>query len=68
MAKEALKDYRGLIYGYIETHPNGEVWAYDWRNFLVGKYIPSRGNYTYDFAGRIVSSGNTVVALIPPRN
>lgn len=60
---QPIKDFYGRIYGYLDTKPNGDVWAYDFYGRLCGKYIASE-NVTKNFWGQNVSTGNTVVALI----
>lgn len=59
-----LKDFQGRIYGYMDVQTNGDIWAYDFRGRLVGKYIKSL-DVTRNFAGQNVSTGNTLAALIP---
>lgn len=60
-----LKDFRGRIYGYLDTHSNGDVWAYDFKGRLVGKYLKSE-NITRDWVGHNISTENVVASLIPP--
>ncbi len=60
-----LKDFKGRIYGYIHTQSNGDVWAYNWKGQLVGKYLRNE-DVTRDWYGHNVSTGNVVASLIPP--
>lgn len=60
-----LKDFYGRIYGYLDRQSNGDVWAYDFRGRLVGKYLRSE-DVTRDWYGHNVSTGNVVASLIPP--
>ena len=60
--KNYIKDSSGRILGW--TQDNGSIEsAYDKSGKYLGKY-DSRVNKTYDISGRLLSTGNTLSALI----
>ena len=61
--REPIKNFYNQIKEYIEESANGDVYAYDFYNRLLGKYIKSQ-NVTKDFYNRIVGKGNLTSALI----
>jgi hypothetical protein len=58
-----IKDFRGRIRGYLDTKPNGDVWAYDFYGRLLGKYIKSM-DQTRNFYGQVVAKGNAIASFI----
>ncbi|MBQ9416523.1 MAG: hypothetical protein IJU20_06755 [Clostridia bacterium] len=62
--EEYIKDFNGVIIGIVETKDNGDqlVREFSTRRIL-GYYIKDR-NHTTDFMGRILTQGNTVIALL----
>ena len=64
MTTEYIKDFSQKILGILETDANGNQTV---RNFpgrqILGYYKKDR-DVTTDFSGRIISRGNTVIALI----
>jgi len=60
--KNYIKNSSGRILGW--TQDNGSIEsAYDKSGKYLGKY-DSRVNKTYDISGRLLSTGNTLSALI----
>ena len=60
--KNYIKDSSGRILGWIQDNGSIES-AYDKHGRYLGKY-DSRVNKTYDISGRLLSTGNTLSALI----
>ena len=58
-----IKDFYGKIMGKIETYSNGNQIGYNFYGRIVGFYY-SDTNTTTDYTGKIVSTGNTLAALI----
>lgn len=63
MNREPIKDFYGRLVGSIETDTQGNQKAYDFYGKYLGKY-DKRLNKTFDFYGRIISSGNILQSLI----
>lgn len=60
---EIIKDFYNRVIGRIETKANGDKIGKDFYNRIVGYYEKS-SNLTKDFYRRVVSKGDTLVALI----
>lgn len=64
MGKDTVvKDWRGWVLGYLSPSSNGDVVAYDFYRRKVGSYRAATDT-TVDFYGRMVSRGDTTMALI----
>lgn len=63
MKSETIKDFYGVILGYIEEDSNGNKVGKDFYRRIVGKY-DKKLNVTKDFYGRIVSKGDVLSSLI----
>jgi hypothetical protein len=62
--REAVRDARGQILGYLERQLlTGKILARDARGIVVGVY-DERADLTRDAAGRILTKGNVLPALI----
>ena len=61
--RQAIKDNRFQIVGYVETGRDGKQRGLNARFAIVGYFDPAR-NETKDSAHRIVARGNTLSALI----
>ena len=63
--RESIKDRGGKLLGYVVTEPNGNkvIWNRE-GNKILGYYRASSG-ITTTATGRLVSYGDTSVALIP---
>lgn len=59
-----LKNIRGKVMGSVEERPNGDKILKDFYGKIVGKY-DKRLNLTKDFAGRVVSFGDTLLSMLP---
>lgn len=65
--KEALKDWRGRVIGWVEVDSWGNKKVYDFYNRLLGYYEKST-NLTKDFYRRVVGKGDLTSALIYQEN
>ena len=63
MARETIKAYTGIILGYLDTEPNGDVAAKDSYGKILG-YYRKGNNVTTDSCGRPIYQGNCAVALV----
>ena len=61
--KQPIKDWKGIILGYIEEKPNGDKIIYDFYGRIKGKYLKSI-NTTTDFYGRKIAQGDQSAMLI----
>jgi hypothetical protein len=50
--------------GSVEERPNGDKILKDFYGKIVGKY-DKRLNLTKDFAGRVISFGDTLLSMLP---
>lgn len=62
--EEIIKDFYGRFLGIVETCPNGDQIARIWSSRQIVGYYRKELDHTTDFFGRVVSKGNTVIALI----
>jgi hypothetical protein len=63
-SREAVRDARGQIVGYLERQPlTGRILARDARGIIVGVY-EERSDLNRDAQGAIVARGNVLPALI----
>lgn len=62
MAKQNIKDFYGRVIGSIED-VGDRVIARDFYNKTLGSYVKAKDK-TFDFYGRVISSGDTTVGLI----
>lgn len=62
--KTAFKNFYGVILGWVESKPNGDIYYYDYPGKLLGYYCKSQ-DCTKDFYGRTICKGN--MNLIPTR-
>ena len=63
MFGEAVKDWNGKILGWVETDSRGNQIVRNFSGKIVAKY-DAQGDRTTDFAGRVLSRGNTAIAHI----
>ncbi len=63
MAREAVKDWRGRILGWVETRSNGEKVLKDFYGKILGFYKPDL-DVTTDFYGRHVGKGDILMTLL----
>lgn len=61
--EETIREYSGLIVGYIETKSNGDKVGYDYYRRIVG-YYDAGSKVTTDFYRRIVARGDILSALV----
>ncbi len=61
--EETIREYSGLIVGYIETKSNGDKVGYDFGRRIVGYYDAGQ-KVTTDFYRRIVARGDILSALV----
>lgn len=63
MAKEKIRDEKGMILGFIDTDSNGNTKVTNFQGFLLGGY-DSRLNVTRRASGWIIGKGNQSSRLI----
>ena len=63
MERNVIKDFKGVILGYIEEDSNGNQICKDSRGKKLGSY-DKKSNVTKDIYGKKLSKGNTVVSLL----
>ena len=63
MAKEKIRDEKGMILGYIDTDGNGNTKVTNFQGFILGGY-DSRLNVTRRVNGWIIGKGNQSSRLI----
>lgn len=63
MTQQIIKDFYNRIQGYVEYDNRGNGKAFDFYRRLLGTYVKDQ-NVTKDFYNRIVSRGDSLVALI----
>lgn len=63
MAKEAIKDWRGTILGWVETKSNGDKVLTDFYGRILGFYKKG-SDTTTDFYGRKVGNGDILMTLL----
>lgn len=64
MKEEYVKTFNGIIIGIIETKDNGDQVARNFPGRQILGYYRKAEDHTTDFYGRIISKGNTAIALI----
>jgi hypothetical protein len=62
--EEIIKDFYGHFLGIIEYCDNGDQIAKIWQSRQIVGFYRKKFDHTTDFYGRVVSKGNTVIALI----
>lgn len=63
MSKTAIRDFSGLIIGWIEEESNGNKTVRDFEGRILGYYNKSR-DVTTDFSGRVLTRGDSSNGLI----
>lgn len=63
MTKTAIRDFSGLIIGWIEEESSGDKTVRDFSGKILGYYNKSR-DVTTDFLGRILTRGDSSNGLI----
>ena len=63
MAKEKIRDEKGMILGFIDTDSNGNTKVTNFQGFILGGY-DSRLNVTRRASGWIIGKGNQSSRLI----
>lgn len=63
MFGEPVRDWTGRVLGFVETDKNGNQTV---RNFggKVLAYYNKQRDWTTDFAGKVLSRGNTAISYI----
>lgn len=61
--KTAIRDFSGLIIGWIEEESNGNKTVRDFSGRILGYYDKSR-DVTTDFYGKILTRGDSSSGLI----
>ena len=62
MAREKITDWTGKIIGFKEQIGN-RLWLYDFYGRKLGYYDRSTDK-TYEWTGKLVSNGNTLMMLL----
>lgn len=60
---QTIRDFSGIIVGYIETDEKGDKIVRDFYRVVLGKY-DKKNNVTRDFYGRIIARGDASASLI----
>lgn len=60
---ETIRDFYGVIIGFIETDDRGDKTARDFYRRILG-YYDKKQNVTRDFYHKIIAKGDAVVGLI----
>ncbi len=63
MKTETIKDWRGVIIGFIDYKDNGDKEARKFNGGIVGKYNASL-DITTDWRGHMVSKGDTLISFL----
>ena len=63
MAKELIRDYKGVVLGSYEEDSQKRIVLRDFYGRILGRYDPKE-NKTRDFYGRIVGNGNILGTLL----
>lgn len=61
--KETIRDFYGVILGYIDVNYNGDKTVTNFNGKILGYYKKS-SNYTTDFYGKILYKGDMASALL----
>lgn len=61
--EETIRQYNGLILGYLDYQSNGDIVAKNSSRQILGRYERS-SNTTKDFYGKILYRGNMASALL----
>lgn len=64
MRDEFIKNKSGKILGVIRYHDNGDQTALNYPGYKILGYYRASRNVTTDYYGKIISTGNSVIALI----
>ena len=64
MKEEYIRDFSGVIIGIVEYKDNGDQVVRSFASIQILGYYRKAENHTTDFLGRILSRGNTAIALI----
>ena len=67
MGREAVKDWTGKILGWVDTDSKGNQIVYNFGLRVLAKY-DAYNDRTTDFAGKVLSHGNTAIAYIYKEN
>ena len=63
MKEEAVKDWAGKVLGWVRTDDRGNQIVYNFGHRVLAKY-DAQNDRTTDYAGRVLSHGNTAIAYI----
>ena len=63
MNRETIREFSGMIIGYLDHYPNGDVEAVAFSGRKLGKYV-KQYDVTNDFYGRTLYRGNMAAALL----
>ena len=63
IGRETIREFSGVIIGYLEHESNGDIIVRDFSGRNLGKYEAS-SDTTKDFYGRILYRGNMAAALL----
>lgn len=65
--RETIRDYAGMIIGYLDHESNGNIVAKAYNGMILGRY-DAASDTTKDYAGRILYRGNMAAALLVLRH
>ncbi len=64
--RETIRDYAGMIVGYLDHESNGDITARGYNGLIIGRYDKA-SDTTRNYAGRIIWRGNMAAALLVVR-
>ena len=64
--RETIRDYAGMIVGYLDHESNGDIVARGYNQMILGRYDKA-SDTTRNYAGRIIWRGNMAAALLVVR-
>lgn len=63
MNRQIIRDFKGIILGYVDTDEKGNKTVRDFQERILG-YYDSNLDVTRDFQGRILARGDVASSLI----
>lgn len=63
MFGEPVRDWTGRVLGFVETDKNGNQTVRNFGGKVLAYYNKNR-DWTTDFAGKVLSRGNTAISYI----
>ena len=61
--RETIRDYGGMIVGYLDHESNGDITVRGYNGLILGRYDKA-SDTTRSYSGRILYRGNMAAALL----